>query len=624
MCGICGQFNFASGKPVDEDTIRCMAASIAHRGPDDDGFFFSRELGLGFRRLSIIDLSAGHQPMSDIEERVWVVFNGEIYNFIDLRRELEGFGHIFRTRSDTEVIIYGYKQWGDDVLNHLNGMFGLAIWDESKRKLIIARDPMGIKAVYYHLACGTLIFGSEVRAILASGLVPREADPDAMNLFLRYRYTPSPLTAFRGIRKLAPGERLIARDGQVRIDRWWQYHPEPFDPAPSVARAEDELMEAYAAAVQRQLISDVPLGLLLSGGVDSALLLALMKKTGATHKTYTVGYGGTFADDELSDAADTARMLNAENYAVQLTREDFEAILPRVISIVEEPVASSSVVPMYYVCQRARQDVKVVLMGQGPDELMGGYRRHFGVRHGHWWRGLPGSLRAVAGSVMAAFPRHESWKRALYSLDTDGRMNRYKEVFSILPGGIIDGLFQDGVISAGCGERVLEFWSDLVPLMDQLDELGGFQFLEIRSSLPDELLLYSDKISMAHGLEARVPYLDLEVTRFAERLPAKYKVHGRMGKWLHKRVCARLLNERIIQRPKRGFAVNVVDQWYRDSMQGRMGTVLRDEQSLIYKYLRPAAVHVLVKDHLSGRQDNHKILFSLVVLEEWLRNLSSL
>ncbi len=601
-----------------------MAASIAHRGPDDDGFFFSRELGLGFRRLSIIDLSSGHQPMSDNEGHLWVVFNGEIYNFMDLRRELEGFGHIFRTRSDTEVIVHGYKQWGKNVLNHLNGMFGLAIWDEPERQLIVARDPMGIKVVYYHLANGMLIFGSEIRALLASGYVPREADPDAMNLFLRYRYTPSPLTAFRGIRKLAPGERLIARDGKVHIDRWWQYQPEQFDPAPDVERAADELMEVYESAVRRQLISDVPLGLLLSGGVDSALLLALMKQMGSTHKTYSVGYGKSFVDDELSDAAETARLLGAENHAVHLTREDFEAILPQVISIVEEPVASSSVVPMYFVCQRACQDVKVVLLGQGPDELMGGYRRHFGVRHGHWWRRLPVPLRAAAQSIMKAFPRHESWKRALYSLDVDGRMNRYKEVFSILPGGIIDGLFQEGVISDNCGDRVLEFWDDLVPLMDRLDELGGFQFLEIRSSLPDELLLYADKISMAHSLEGRVPFLDLEVTCYAERLPAEYKVRGRKGKWLHKRLCERLLNKQIIRRPKRGFAVNVVDQWYRDSMQGRMGTMLCDEKSLIYNYLRPAPVSELIKDHLSGRQDNHKILFSLVVLEEWLRNLSSI
>jgi asparagine synthase (glutamine-hydrolysing) len=267
MCGICGIFNFSSNQPVESDSLARMTRTIVHRGPDDDGTFFSGSLGLGFRRLSIIDLSpAGHQPMSDKERQTWVVFNGEIYNYLELRKELEAHGRSFRSNSDTEVIVQGYKQWGDDVLNRLNGMFGLAIWDETKRRLIVARDAMGIKPIYYAIRNGTLFFGSEIRPVLAGLQTRRSTDPVALNLFLRYRYTPSPFTLFSGIRKLAAGERLTISDGLYKIDRWYRFVPEPFTQEPSDADAQEALLELYKAAVKRHLISDVPVGLLLSGG----------------------------------------------------------------------------------------------------------------------------------------------------------------------------------------------------------------------------------------------------------------------------------------------------------------------------------------------------------------------
>ncbi|HUT59923.1 MAG TPA: asparagine synthase (glutamine-hydrolyzing), partial [Phycisphaerae bacterium] len=547
----------------------------------------------------------------------------EIYNFPSLRRRLEARGHVFRTRSDTEVIVHGYREWGVDVLDHLNGMFGLAVWDEARRQLMLARDPMGIKTLYYHNDSGVLRFGSELRALLAADGVAREVDPDALNLFLRYRYTPAPLTVLKGIRKLAPGTRLIVHNGAVRLERWWNYRPEPFDPMPSVKDAEDKLLDLYTEAVKRQLMSDVPLGLLLSGGVDSGLLLALMSTRGQGWKTYTVGYGRSFKDDELHEAAETARILDAENIAVCLDRASFESTLPRVATVLEEPVASASVVPMYHVCERARRDVKVALMGQGPDELFGGYKRHLGVRYGVYWRRLPRTARSIARRVLSALPRNEAIKRALYSLDVPDRIQRYKEVFSIMPGHEIDGLFRDGAVSPGCGEKILDCWKDLLPLMDGTDELGGLQFLEVRSSLPDELLMYADKISMAHSLEVRVPYLDLEIVRFVERLSAAFKVRRASRKWLHTRVCRNFLPARITRRKKRGFAANVVDGWYRSALEGQMENMLRDSRSRMYDYLCPERVQHLLHDHLNGRCDNHKILFSLVVLEEWLRNFAS-
>src|SRR6266496_5058375 len=289
MCGIAGQFNFERREPVERETIVRMARSIAHRGPDDEGFFIAGPVGLGFRRLSIIDLAGGHQPMSDAEETVWIIFNGEIYNYRELRAELQNKGHQFRTNSDTEVIIHGYKQWGTDVFNRLNGMFGLAIWDVTKKRLVVARDAMGIKLIYYKIDNGQLTFGSEIRSILAAENSRPSVDPVALNLFLRFRYTPSPLTIFQGIRKLAAGTMLVVEDGACREGRWYKYKRIPFLSYKSEEEARHELLELYRGAVRRHLLSDVPVGILLSGGLDSGLLLALMNEQGGPWPAYTIG-----------------------------------------------------------------------------------------------------------------------------------------------------------------------------------------------------------------------------------------------------------------------------------------------------------------------------------------------
>ena len=620
MCGICGQYNYKNYTPVNKETIEKMAKTIVHRGPDDEGIYISGPLALGFRRLSIIDLQGGHQPMSDREKSVWVVFNGEIYNFPELKKQLEGYGHEFVTKSDTEVIIHGYKHWGENVFDHLNGMFGLAIWDEREKKLIIARDAMGIKSIYYKIDSNKVLFGSEIRPILAGIDESPSVDPIALNLFLRYRYTPSPQTLFAGIKKLSPGTMLIFENGTSRIERWYKFRPVPFSSMPSLADAKEELLEIYKRAVKRHLLSDVPVGLLLSGGMDSGLLLGLMNLYGKSWPTYTVGYGNQFKDDELVYAADTAKIYSAKNVSIKITRETFEAALPKIVSCLEEPIASSSIVPMFFVCERAHQDVKVALMGQGPDELFGGYTRHLGVHYGGYWRSMPSWVRTPLSSIIKALPSNEALKRGVYSLDTPDKMRRYQNVFSIMPGAEIDALFHDGILPSGAGDTILESWGDLKPYIDECDELGGFQFLEIRSSLPDELLMYADKLSMAHSLEVRVPYLDREIVEFSQKLSANFKVRNGLRKWLHRQVCKKFLPNEIVNRKKMGFAVNVVDDWFRDSLGSKMGGFLSDNDSKIYNFLKPDIVNKLLKEHISGKNDNHKLLFSLVVFEEWLRS----
>ncbi len=620
MCGICGQYNLGSQAPVLRREIEAMTSTLAHRGPDDEGYYIAGPLGFGFRRLSIIDLAGGHQPMFDEEESVCVIFNGEIYNFFNLRSELASYGHVFRTKSDTEVILHGYKQWGDDVLNRLNGMFGLAIWDARRRRLVLARDAFGIKLVYYRIDGETLYFGSELRAVCAAMPEAPGVDPIALNLFLRYRFTPSPFTILEGVRKLAPGTKLTVEGGSCQVSRWYNFKPAPFSPVKSLGEAGEELLALYKRAVRRQLISDVPVGLLLSGGVDSGLLLAFMNLSGSAWPTYTVGYGSMFADDELTDASETARILGSKHTPVTITRSIFEEALPKIVASLEEPIAASSIVPMYFVCERARQDVKVALVGQGPDELFGGYRRHLGVRYGALWAQLPGWMRAPLSSAVAALPRSEMLKRGIHSLATPDRLRRYQQVLSLLPGGEVNALFQEGLLDADSGDSILECWADMAGLMGATDELGGLQFLEVRSTLPDELLMYADKLSMAHSLELRVPFLDKEIVEYVERLPASFKVRMGTRKWLHRQVCRTYLPGSFLKRPKRGFAGNVVDDWFRGTIDSRMREALLDSSSRIYQYLRPAAVRDLFDQHASGRLDNHKILFSLVVFEEWLRS----
>jgi asparagine synthase (glutamine-hydrolysing) len=623
MCGIAGQFNFGNQDRVLEERVCRMTRSIVHRGPDDQGYFFDDNLGLGFRRLSIIDLSGGHQPMSDGEKSVWVVFNGEIYNYRELRAELEAKGHQLRTRSDTEVIVHGYKEWGTDVFSHLNGMFGLAIWDVRKRRLIVARDAMGIKLVYYQSSGGCLTFGSELRAVLAAGDSTPQVDPFALNLLLRFRYVPSPLTMFQGIRKLAPGSMLVVEAGRCREERWYNYTPVPFESPKQDDEAEQELLDLYEGAVGRHLLSDVPVGILLSGGLDSGLILALMNQHGKGWPAYTVGYGDTFEDDELVDAAETASLLGARHIPVRLDRDEFERSLPKIVTCLEEPITSSSIVPMYFVCQRAREDVKVALIGQGPDEVFGGYKRHLGVHYGALWRGVPEKVRGVLGAAVKRLPRNETFKRGLCSLDTEDRLERYQKVFSLAPGEQIDRLFRNDVLHERPNGESLKVWEDLLPQMELTDELGGFQLLEIRSSLPDELLMFADKISMAHSLEVRVPFLDRTVVEYAQRLEGKFKIRNGRGKWLHRKVCERFLAPRILRRKKRGFAVNVVDGWLHSSAPSSLPEMLLDENSLMYEMLRPEATKKLLEDHRSGRQDNHKLLFSLVMLEQWLRQTAT-
>jgi asparagine synthase (glutamine-hydrolysing) len=355
----------------------------------------------------------------------------------------------------------------------------------------------------------------------------------------------------------------------------------------------------------------------LSGGLDSGLLLGLMSERGSDWPTFTIGYGSSFKDDELADAAESAATFGANHTSIHIDQKKFESSLPDIVSCLEEPIAASSIVPMYFVSERARQSVKVALNGQGPDELFGGYKRHLGVRYGQYWAGLPEWVRRPVAAGIQALPRNEMLKRATYSLHVEDRLRRYQQVLSIAPQETIDGLFHDGILPEHSGDRILDSWSDLYPLIQDSDELSGFQFLEVHSTLPDELLMYADKLSMAHSLEVRVPYLDREVVEYVQRLGPAFKVRNGTRKWLHRQVCKSFLPAKIYRRPKRGFAVNVVDDWMRKTT-GQIAPLLSDPSPL-GELIRPDAINRLLRSHVSGESDNHKLLFSLAVCQQWLR-----
>jgi len=620
MCGICGKYNFISDIQPSYESIFGMTELITHRGPDDSGIELSGNLGFGFRRLSIQDLSpSGHQPMKDYEGRIMIVFNGEIYNFLELRAELKGYGYKFKSHTDTEVIIYSYEKWGDDFLNKLNGMFGLALWDAPKGKFILARDRIGIKPVYYQETSDGITFGSEIKCILGDTPVSPQYSSSGLFSFLRYRYTPSPDTIYEGIKKLAPGTAITIIKGNVQKWRWWNFKPTTISKGMSQNQAIEELSTLYEDSVKHHLISDVPVGLLLSGGVDSALLLSLMNKEKKGIKTFSVGYGSSFEDDELQDAKKTAELYGAEHHQVILKQKEFIETLPKIISFLEEPVATSSIVPMYHVCQKAGEHVKVALVGQGPDELFGGYNRHLGLRIGPHWRNIPKPARSVLEKNLKGKVKSENFRRALFSLGINDRMNRYKNVFALEETSFIMNLFNKDRIGSVDEMDHIVLWDELKPYIENVDELTGFQFLEMRSSLPDELMMYSDKLSMAHSIELRVPYVDKNIVEYAEGLSQYIKMPNFKRKYIHKAIAKRYLPDEVINRKKRAFASNVIKDWFNSEIDNELINILRDPLAKIYNFLNFASVQEVINAHKNG-SDFHKLIFSFIVIEMLMRN----
>jgi asparagine synthase (glutamine-hydrolysing) len=608
--------------------MRRMLSEMIHRGPDDEGQYLDGPIALGMRRLSIIDVAGGHQPLSNEDGTVWVVLNGEIYNFQELRHELEGKGHVFATRSDTEVIVHGYEEWGDDCVSHLNGMFGLAVWDARKHRLLLARDHFGVKPLYFYAERDRLVWASEIKALLVDPTIPREVDRRALDLYLTFRFVPAPHTMFANIRKLAPGHRLIQDEKSCRIERYFF----PPSPRPGDGRGEGQnqghsesewiaiLQERLEAAVRRQMISDVPIGALLSGGVDSGAVVAIMSQlTDHPVRTFTVGFADSDDINELKEARATAALFGTDHEEVILGSMDYQDLLQKAIWHMDEPIATTSALAMYSVCRLAREHVTVVLTGQGADEPFAGYPRHWGERYGSLYRGLHPFLRdRVLSPLIEGLPRQERLKRAARSLAIGDITERFAKVYAVFSEPVKDGLWQPGMLPGRRFEHVCEvidYWRSGI---ENADPLVQMTYVDTRLSLSDDLLTYGDKMSMAASIEARVPFLDLDYMRAVEALPPSLRIRGTTHKYIHKKAVAKWLPPEVIGRKKRGFDTPV-DRWFRSELTGYVREMLLSADAACPVYFQSSAIDRLIREHIRGRQDHRRQLFALLTFELWHR-----
>lgn len=620
MCGICGVFAYQHPAPVSRALVRGMADTLAHRGPDGAGEFYDDSSGVGFghRRLAIIDLVSGDQPMTTADGAVCIVFNGEIYNFRELRVALEAAGHQFRTSSDTEVILHAYQEYGIQCPARLNGIFAFAIWDARRRRLFLARDHFGVKPLYYSVQRGVFRFASEQKAILLDPSISREIDLDALHLTLTFRYCPAPHTLFRAIRKLPPASYLLVDERGVREGRYWD-EPPIIDRDAQATQAAEALRDAYDQAVQRQMVSDVPLGLSLSGGVDSATLLALLcRYSSSPVAAFTVGFAGREDVSEIDAARALAGHFGAAFTARVIAEADYADFMRRYLWHMEEPVVNQSAPAYYFVARMAReQGVKVLLNGQGPDEAFAGYPRHLAAAHLPRIRqlglGWAGRVFFPAGREL---PLPESCRRLIYALGAHDEADLLLRIYSALTESARQALFAPGVWRSLDHDLPLEWVRSRLARAPEGTLLEKMTFIDARSGLPEELLLSEDKMAMAVGVEVRVPYLDLEVMRLAEALPGRLKIEGRRQKAVHKRACCALIPLTVIHRRKIGF-VSAADRWLRRELGQRFVEYARAPDSLARAYLNPDVVERLVRQHLSGRWDHQRVLFLLLALETW-------
>lgn len=614
MCGIAGFVNKHT-RTFDENLLHQMAGVIEHRGPDGEGFYADKERGIGLanRRLSIIDIEGGAQPISNGDRSIWITYNGEIYNFPELKKELEGKGKRFRTRSDTEVILRAYEVYGTAAFAKLNGIFGLAIYDKDLGKVFVARDPFGVKPIYYVDDNDKTIFGSEIRSILCDDGVERRLNVDALDEFLTFRYNPSPNTLFDEIKKLAPGHFIEITNASCSHQKSYLPNTRPSIAPIDESEAIDEYRRLLHAAVKRQMISDVPIGLFLSGGVDSASIGKLMiDESSSQIKTYTVGFSGKGDFNELDDARVTAKLLGSDHNETIIDDHEYLNVFARSFEMIEEPIAETSVSALYYLSRRAAEDVKVVLAGQGADEPMGGYHRYLGIaliqKYGPLIKAaspvanlLPRAGRVKQAAAVARFSDDAGRLIAAYSIFTPEQRSR-----------LAPSLSRNGRMETARLTELLDSAGDLPDLLSKT------MYIDTRMSLADDLLLFNDKITMANSLEMRVPFLDLELVAFLESLPPNLKVRGTTRKYIHKKAVEAWLPQEIVHRKKRGFQTPM-DTWLQNDLASAAQALFEQHDSACRRYFDLAFIREMIAAHKKRREDHQKRLYALLCFELWHR-----
>jgi asparagine synthase (glutamine-hydrolysing) len=614
---------FGSEATVSPALVKAMADTIHHRGPDDEGYYVSGPIGLGFRRLSIIDLQSGHQPVSNEDGTIQIIFNGEIYNYRELRAFLLGKGHVFKTQSDTEVIVHLYEELGPQCLEKLRGMFAFAIWDENTKTLFLARDRVGIKPLYYSLTNESLVFASEIKAILADPSIDREIAPEMIDRFLTFLYVPGEETLLKGIRKLAPGHYLLIRDGKPVIEQYWDLRFAEPTRSQSLKDAETDLLNLLAETVKLHMIADVPVGVLLSGGVDSTGVLSFaVNGTDKEISSFTVGFSGGEVADERPYARLAAETFGTQHHDMTITAQDFVAFMPKYVWHMEEPVCEPPAIAMYYVSKLASKYVKVLLSGEGGDEAFAGYSNY---RNLVWLERVKRGLSSLNGTVARGLsfadslfhmPRVAKYVPLMNERFPDYYYSRTSNPYRYT-GNRLGMVYSRDFAQAINREYTLRPVRGLQAHVRGQNTLDAMLYIDTKTWLPDELLIKADKMTMANSVELRVPLLDHRVLEFAASLPPSFKLNGFTPKYILKRALSRKIPKEIRNRKKTGFPVPY-ESWLRNDLKDVVWSVLTDHRTVERGYFRKDAVEALL--HANSNGSNYsKEIFSLLSFELWQR-----
>jgi asparagine synthase (glutamine-hydrolysing) len=607
MCGISGLFYFDRSHPAEEFLVDRMRRVAHHRGPDDVGLYLQGNVGLGFNRLSIIDLAGGHQPLSNEDGTVWIVFNGEIYNFQSLHQELVSRGHQFRTRSDTETIVHAWEEFGESCVEKLRGMFAFAIWDERRQVLFGARDRLGIKPFYYYQDTERFAFASEIKSLLEIPEVPREVETRALAEFLRRRYIIAPQTMLCGIRKLEPGHTITVSAKGVHTRKYWEV---PLEPPREIGEAQaiEETGALLEECVRMHLVSDVPLGSFLSGGLDSSCVVGLMAKLGVSDiKTFSIGYDGP--ESELDYARVVAKHFHTDHHELRLTPVEFRDVLPKIVWHMDEPVGDTASIPLFYLSQFARRSVTVALSGEGSDELFGGY---------------PIYARMQAFSRMNRVPGIGVFGRALGALAGDTKVRKYADMLGRpleWRYGGVGGLFSHKQASRLLNGEPSGFdgVADAYGRCAGRSDLTRMSYVDMKTWLPDDLLVKADRMTMGSSLELRVPFLDHVLVEHAARLPNHFKVRGSVTKYLLKKWAERLLPREIVYRTKKGFPVPT-STWFRGDLAGFARETLLARDGAACKFFDPKEIEQVFEMH--QRENRSEQIYALLVFDSWHRQFT--
>ena len=624
MCGIHGLIHL-NGAPVAAAQLSAMGDITRHRGPDDEGMHIDGNAGIAMRRLSIIDLAGGHQPLCNVQGTLWLVCNGEIYNYRELRAELQARGHVFKTASDSEVLLHGYAEYGDGVVHKLNGMFDFALWDTRRRRLLIGRDRLGVKPLYVAQSAHRLAFATEAKALLQLPGLAASLNRQVLADYLHLGYVPAPHSIFQGVRKLPPATLLAVEDGQVKEWRYWQ-----LSPSIQTGVSDSEWVRRVRAgidqAVQKQMVSDVPIGAFLSGGVDSSAVVASMARHSQQPiRTYAIGFEGGSAEqlyNELPFARQVAQIFKTEHREI-VVKPDVVGLLPKLVWHLDEPVSDSAFITTYLVSEFARRDVKVILSGVGGDELFGGYRRYLGGHYAAKFQALPGWARKAAAGAAARLPadRHHKWlnvARLAKGFIASAEMQadeRYRSYLQVLARPQVTALLRDSAATFGDGADALDRAFALAGREDPINRLFA---VDAETQLPDDLLMLTDKMSMAVSLECRVPLLDQDLVDLAASIPGEAKMRGGELKYLMKQALAADLPQDILHRKKRGFGTPM-GAWLKRELAPVLHELLSPQAVRARAYFDAKAVSALVADHHANRSDGTDALLALLNLEVWSR-----